>query len=412
MKWLLVLVGFLAAVSGGVIPPRCFSEDNLSQGFNTDLSGIVDFSFDLYREASTLTNAENFFFSPYSIWTALVLAYFGSAGNTKAELQDVLRITDKPATLALWRALEMLYENRAGNTSEYTFNIANRIYFDQTLRVRPCVSTILHNEVETVNFKDLTGSAAQINDFVSNTTKSLIPTIVSPIDMLDALMVLVNAAYFKGTWQYQFKPSNTRQSKFFITPGNSVDVPMMSLRTELRHGHSKDLSANVLELPYAGNDLSMLLLLPDVEGEEGFSAMVSALTASSLSRAITKRSMENSEVFLTLPKFKVELELKKELIEALQNLGINDLFNDTTSNLTDFVNKPGLAITKSIHKAFMEVSEEGTEAAAATGFIAYTRSSFGSVPKTFSCNRPFVFLIHDNNTKNVIFMGAYKSPVP
>ncbi|KAG7161247.1 Serpin B11-like [Homarus americanus] len=332
MKWLLVLVGFLAAVSGGVIPPRCFSEDNLSQGFNTDLSGIVDFSFDLYREASTLTNAENFFFSPYSIWTALVLAYFGSAGNTKAELQDVLRITDKPATLALWRALEMLYENRAGNTSEYTFNIANRIYFDQTLRVRPCVSTILHNEVETVNFKDVR--------------------------------------------------------------------------------HSKDLSANVLELPYAGNDLSMLLLLPDVEGEEGFSAMVSALTASSLSRAITKRSMENSEVFLTLPKFKVELELKKELIEALQNLGINDLFNDTTSNLTDFVNKPGLAITKSIHKAFMEVSEEGTEAAAATGFIAYTRSSFGSVPKTFSCNRPFVFLIHDNNTKNVIFMGAYKSPVP
>ncbi|KAK8741745.1 hypothetical protein OTU49_002373 [Cherax quadricarinatus] len=418
MGWIAVsVVALMTAVvtTVGSTVPHCFADNNSnpSRSFNTDLSGISDFGFDLYRELSSKGTAKNFFFSPYSIWTALTLSYLGSAGNTKTQLEASLRVTGKTSTLRLWRALETMYAQRAASNPQYTFNMANRVYFDNILHLRPCITNILHKELHIVDFSDVHGTSTSINEFVSSTTKGRIPELVTPDDMVDALMVLVNAAYFKGTWRYQFKPSSTTTQSFFVSSSNSVDVPMMKLKTNLRLAQSTELGAQILELPYAGDVISMLLLLPDVEGEAGFSNMVSALSGGSLSRVTSGWSSQRVLVELLLPKFKLEKTLKNELKEGLINLGIRDLFNSSLADLTDFVEENHLSVSKTIHKAFVEVSEEGTEAAAATALIAYTRSSFSKAYQLvhkFHCNRPFVFIIHDNQAKNVLFMGAYKSP--
>ncbi|XP_069179926.1 leukocyte elastase inhibitor-like [Procambarus clarkii] len=412
MRWEAVAGVTMATVVVATVAsvvPQCLSDSGNSRGVNTDLSGINDFSFDLYRQLSRNTPAENLFFSPYSIWTALTLIYFGTAGSTKTQLEAALRVTDKASTLRLWRALDVMYAQRASSQPQYTFNIANRAYFDDLLDLRPCISTILHKELQKIDFSDLYGSSATINEFVSTTTKGLIPNLVSPDDMVDAIMMLINAAYFKGTWRYQFKPSHTQPRQFFVSPGHSVDVAMMRIKTKLRLAHSEELAAQVLEVPYAGDAISMLLLLPDVEGEEGFRRVVSALTSGTLLRATQERAHTDT-VELFLPKFKLEQMLEDDLKEGLKNLGIRDLFNGSLADLSQFSVNKELVVSKTIHKAFVEVNEEGTEAAASTAVVAVVRSGFNRA-HSFVCNRPFLFLIHDNQTKNVLFMGAYKKPL-
>ncbi|XP_069946105.1 leukocyte elastase inhibitor [Cherax quadricarinatus] len=418
MRWVAVasvaLVTIAVATTGKTSVSNCFTEKRrISGGFQTDLSGINGFGFDLYRQFSFKNTVENVFFSPYSIWASLALSYFGSAGNTKTQLEAKLGLTDKTSTLKLWRALEMVYAQRAIKNPHYTFSMASRVYFNNNLHLRPCITSIFYKELQSVDFSNVVGTAAAINDFVSSTTKGLIPQVVTPDDMVDALMMLVNAAYFKGIWMHRFQPSSTTNQKFFISPAHSVDVPMMNLRTYLRQTKSPQLGAQILELPYIGGDISMLLLLPDEEGEIGFSRMVSALNGGTFFNLISKWSGQTVLVDVLLPKFRLEQTLKDELKESLKNLGINDLFNISSANLTDFVVHEVLSVSKTIHKAFVEVSEEGTEAAAATGQIGYTRFGFGKPRNNFlkfHCNRPFLFLIFDNQMKNVLFMGAYKHP--
>nr|XP_045596765.1 leukocyte elastase inhibitor-like [Procambarus clarkii]XP_045596766.1 leukocyte elastase inhibitor-like [Procambarus clarkii] len=417
MRWEAVAGVTMATVVVATVAsvvPQCLSDSSNfrsgnSKSVNTDLSGINDFSFDLYRQLSRNTPAENLFVSPYSIWTALTLTYFGTAGSTKTQLEAALRVTDKASTLRLWRALDVMYAQRAKSQPQYTFNIANRAYFDDLLDLRPCISTILRKELQMIDFSDLHRASATINEFVSTTTKGHIPNLVSPEDMADAVMILINAAYFKGTWRYQFKPSHTQPRQFFVSPGHSVDVPMMKIKAKFRLVHSTELRARVLEVPYAGDAISMLLLLPDLEGVEGFSHTVSALASNTLLE-VTKGNVQAVTVDLLLPKFKMEQMFNEDLMEGLKNLGIRDLFNSSSADLSQFSVNKELVVSKTIHKAFVEVNEEGTEAAAATAVLTYVRSGFNRA-HSFVCNRPFLFLIHDNQTKNVLFMGAYKKPL-
>merc|ERR1712212_1481583 len=150
-----------------------------------------------------------------------------------------------------------------------------------------------------------------------------------------------------------------------------------------------------------------ILLPPFISGDNGFNAMVENLNASTLHDAID--NMWRIEVEVTIPKFKLEQMVNDELIESLGRMGINDLFIPGTADLSAFANDTDLSVGKSIHKAFVEVSEEGMEAAAATAFISL-RIARPVGPEKFVCNHPFLFVIYDNLTKNVLFMGAYKNP--
>ncbi|ROT75929.1 serine proteinase inhibitor 8 [Penaeus vannamei] len=390
---------------------RCFSaRDDFSVKVNTDLSGITDFGFELYRQLAPPESPENFFFSPYSIWTAFTLAYFGAGGETAAQLQRALRVDDQAATLGLWRALEAMYQRRQGIN---TFTVANRAFIHNNLPIRPCISELLKREVERVNFLETLPLVAHVNNFASASTKGRITEIVSPDDLRNALMVLVNAAYFKGTWQYFFSAKATRPREFYVTPGVPITTPMMKQTASLRYGEFDHIAARVLELPYADGAMSMVLLLPMEEGTQGFANMVSKLNQNNLRAVTLEKNLVKKNVDLLLPKFKLEQTVSESLIPALQNLGIRDIFDSRKVDLTGFGPLRNITVDKVIHKAFVEVNEEGTEAAAVTAAILVFKSASSSrddLPVQFYCNRPFVFLIQDNETQNILFMGAFKRP--
>nr|XP_045596858.1 serpin B6-like [Procambarus clarkii] len=233
MAWGAIATVTLAML--GTVAPQYFVEKDTSS-VTVNLSSIYDFSFDLYRQLSPKGRAENILFSPYSIWAALAMAYFGSEGDTKIQLKAALRVTDKISTLKLWRKLGMKYSENATTVTQHSLSVVNRAYFDESLTLRPYMSKILHSELKLIDFSDLQESAATINAFVSNTTNGKIPTLLSPDDLVYAVMLLINAAYFKGTWKYQFDSSSTASKQFFVSPGNPVDVLMMKTKTKLRLG--------------------------------------------------------------------------------------------------------------------------------------------------------------------------------
>lgn len=194
---------------------QCFSDnDDTSKPKSTDLSGITDFGLTLFKELFPYKESKNFFFSPYSIWSALTLSYFGSKGNTELQLRKALGVTDKVDTLKQWRALEFMYKMRQMNKSDYSFSVANRAYFDKTVRLNTCVENILKNELRLADFSKANKVSAEINDWVSNTTKGRIPELVTAGDLAQANMLLANAAYFKGNWLSQFKKSATSKALF------------------------------------------------------------------------------------------------------------------------------------------------------------------------------------------------------
>ncbi|XP_064083432.1 leukocyte elastase inhibitor-like [Macrobrachium nipponense] len=411
MGWVTSLL-LLAAVR--VARPQCLTPEDDFKGatYSTDLSHITNFGLDLYKRLSPATSSQNFFFSPYSIWNALTLAYFASGGNTQRELEATLKVSNKVSTVKLWKELELFYDGRQRNNSLYTFSLANRAYIDQRLTLRSCVQKILTNETRINDFTDKPRSARLINSFVNEVTRGLIPEIVTEKDLDRILMVIVNAAYFKGTWETQFDPANTRPRDFFVSQGQSAPLAMMSQFGRFRYGESPTLGARLLELPYDGDDISMILLLPQTRLPFGdrFVNMVNNLNSATLREAIHPNNMAPTRVDVLLPKFRFNLELREELKRALQGMGIVDLFDKDRADLSVFTNTKGLYVDKIIHKAFVEVNEEGTEAAAATALLVPVRSFSSNQPVVFHCNEPFVFLIYDKKTNNVLFLGAIKNP--
>ncbi|XP_050709979.1 serine protease inhibitor 88Ea-like isoform X3 [Eriocheir sinensis] len=208
---------------------------------SANLSSITDFGLDLFRELYPYNTTErNFFFSPYSVWSALSLAYFGSKGQTEEELAAALGVTDKVTALKSWRALEFLYAMRQANKSSYTFNVANRAYFDESVQLRPCIEQILTSELATVDFTKPDVAAAEINSFVSNTTKGRIQDLVTPAHVAGARMVLANAAFFKGVWLYQFKKSATAKGLFYSSFEDYTFVDMMRQKGNFRYGKEEE----------------------------------------------------------------------------------------------------------------------------------------------------------------------------
>ncbi|KAK8739425.1 hypothetical protein OTU49_003631, partial [Cherax quadricarinatus] len=215
-------------VLASVVSPQCISNnDRLSLPLTPDLEHITPFSLDLLKELYPPTATGNFFFSPYSIWNALVLAYFGSAGQTRQQLQDVLRLSDPSNTLATYKALDRLYEKRHANTSEYVIDIANKVYVNKNFNLRVCIRKVLSKEVQNVDFTKGNEAAGTINKFVSQKTRGKIPTVVSGRDVQSASMVLINAAYFKGLWKTAFKPKDTLKKEFYPVPDKTISVDMM-----------------------------------------------------------------------------------------------------------------------------------------------------------------------------------------
>ncbi|XP_037790779.1 LOW QUALITY PROTEIN: leukocyte elastase inhibitor A-like [Penaeus monodon] len=396
------------SLSFGLVSPQCISkDDSLVPPPRTYLGHIAPFSVGLLKEV--LPASGNFFFSPYSIWTALTLAYFGSNGSTKTQLERVLQLGNREGALALYKSVDNRYRLQENNPNN-TINAANRIYVQDGLPLRECLQTVFSKEMKAVDFRQQAQAAAgEINRFVSDTTRGKIPEIVSANSVSGAVMVLVNAVYFKGLWERQFKVENTAPQRFFVTPNRHAMVPMMSQESGFKYGESQELDAQVLEMPYRSGRTSMFVLLPRDQGTgRELDEMVQRLNPSTLTAALT--DTHEQTVHLKFPKFKFEKKIDSALQQALVRMGVADLFSDR-ADLTNFKSDGGLQATGIIHKAVVEVDEEGAEAAAATAIIVtFSAIAIPPPPVRFTCDRPFLFLIRDNDIDNILFIGAYRQP--
>ncbi|XP_066945266.1 uncharacterized protein [Macrobrachium rosenbergii] len=413
MKWLTLAAAALATLTHHVtlVQSQCFTNnDRFNVVLQTNLSNIADFGLDLLREFSAFSPEGNVIFSPYSIWSALSLAYFGSAGKTESQLRAVLRAESKIGALRMHKALDLTYQLRNLVGVNYVFKLANKIYVDENLPFRNCTINVLPNEIEHVDFRNKQKAVDKINTFVSDKTEGRIKDLVDADALTDAQLVLVNAAYFKGSWLRPFKPSMTH-SAVFTTDKSKGELKMMHLKERLKYVEDKDQGIRLLELPYDDQVVSMFLVLPSSAGDQKFEGVLSRLEGPLLQKAMA--GMTTKLVNLTLPKFTYEMTLTKELTESLINLGVTDLFNRTTGNLTRFVEGTSMGVSESIHRAFIEVSEEGTEAAAATAFVVNTRMGPAQAKVDFvefHCDRPFLYYLYDNDTSNVLFLGTFRSP--
>ena len=376
------------------------------------VSGNNAFALDLYQ--SLRTSDGNLFYSPYSISLALAMTYGGARGETEAQMADVLHFDLSQADLhaALNRLdLTLMQSTDAEDEDEQQpmqLNIANAVWAQQDHPFLPEYLDLLAlNYGAGLHLADFTTQAEpirrEINNWISDQTQERIQDILSPGD-LDALtrMVLVNAIYFKADWQVQFDANDTHEAPFTLLDGSQVQVDLMSIDLSLLYLRGENYQA--VELPYAGGDAVMDILLPD-EGQ--FEAFEAGLDGSELDAILS--GMQNTQLHLEMPKFTFRSQFA--LAEQLAGLGMTDAFDPSMADFSGMDGRRDLFISDVIHQAFVAVDEEGTEAAAATVVIMkLTGLPFPGIQLTI--DRPFIFLIRDLTSGQILFIGRVLNPAP
>ncbi len=366
------------------------------------------FALDLYRELRSA--GSNLFFSPHSISTALAMTYAGARGETAAEMARVLHFTLPPEQLfPAFNALDLALQPGKPKEKEQPLELqgANALWGQQGYTFQSEFLDLLAQNygagMRLVDFKTAPEAARQaINQWVSEQTKNRIQDLIAPgvIDTLTRL-VLVNAIYFKGGWLYPFNALATHEAPFTRLDGSQVNVPLMSWSEAETVRYAQGAGYQMVELPYQGGNAVMTILLPDA-GQ--FAAVEEKLTAAQLTTLLS--GMNPQEVKVTMPRFKNESAF--DLTQALGKLGMSTAL----SGAADFSGMTGqrdLYIGAVVHKAFVEVNESGTEAAAATAVIMKLTGA-PVQPLEVRVDRPFIYLIRDTQTGAVLFMGRVLDP--
>lgn len=364
------------------------------------------FALDLYANVREADG--NLFFSPTSISTALAMTYAGAKGQTADEMAKVMHFTlgqEKlhPAFAALIK--EMNGTGTDAAKRGYQLSVANALWGQAGYPWKEGFLKVAKENygagLSEVNFAQSEAARKTINSWVEKETRDKIKDLIpSGVLTSDTRLVLTNAIYFKGDWAAQFDKKRTFDQKFFISADKNVMTPMMHRSGEYRIFENNDLQ--VLELPYKGKELSMLVLLP--RKVAGLGDLEKGLTAAKLDEYV-KNLRTEKEVEVTLPKFKIEHNLP--LTKVLQDMGMKQAFGND-ADLTGMADREKLFISDVLHKAFVEVNEEGTEAAAATAVVVATRSA--RVTPTFRADRPFMFVLRDNRNGSILFLGRLANP--
>jgi len=376
---------------------------------------LIKALFEKYERESI---EENIFISPSSIYHTLMLAYFGSRGETQAELTRALGFSSlgKSSVLKTYmfdRAYQAVRENTPG--LGYVFKHANKLYFEKDLKLNECLRLALGDQIELVNFKEDPEAAREnMNQWVEENTNGIIQELV-PEGYVDysTRASLVNAAYFKGQWASQFKASETKFGNFYIKRDQIRMVKFMRQKGSFNYYVSEELQAHVLELPYEGDHVSMLVILPPWK-DDSLQETVRRMTPEVMKGVIAEIKTGYGKVEkldVMLPKFSISGSL--ELLEPLEKLNVSQLFGGN-SNLTGFLDQYGgekdtVSLNSAQHKSFIEVNEEGSEAAAATALLGF-RSARPLFHSQFKADHPFLFLIYDKQTDTILFFGVYQHP--
>ena len=374
------------------------------------IDGNSAFAFDLYQALSEKDG--NLFYSPHSISLAMAMAYAGARGETEQQMSDTLRFNlpqDRlhPALNGLDSELGKRGQGAQGKDSKgFRLNIVNAIWGQKDYSFQPAFLDVLAGNygagLRILDFiKETEKSRVTINQWVSDQTEGRIEDLI-PQGTIDELtrLVLTNAVYFNAAWQHQFGKNATADGQFHLLDGRQVTVPMM--RQQESFGYTKGEGYQAIELPYDGNELSMVVLLPDA-GQ--FATFEEGLQAQQVGEIIS--GLQRSRVDLTMPRFEFDSEFS--LKDSLAGLGMPIAFTEN-ADFSGMTGKRELLISAVIHKAFVSVDETGTEAAAATAVIVGVTSAPIEPPVKVTLDRPFIFLIRDIETGAIIFIGRVLNP--
>ncbi|XP_053470798.1 leukocyte elastase inhibitor isoform X1 [Ictalurus furcatus] len=409
----------------------------------------TNFALHLFTKIKEGNKTGNVFYSPLSISSALAMVSLGAAGNTATQMSEVLCFNKpvKPKSVqpvAVQQAQQsqkvqlpsalpkVLHHNKAKDDVHVSFNklmaelnkagapyalsMANRLYGEQTYKFVEKflkeTKTHYHAELETVDFKANAESArVNINNWVEKQTKEKIKNLLEEgtVDNLTRL-VLVNAIYFKGSWEKQFDVEATQKRPFKLNKKETKPVQMMNQDTEFPLALIPDLRCKILEIPYKGKELSMLIMLPfEIEDNTtGLEKLEHQLTYDNFMEWTQPDRMRTVEVQVSLPRF--TLEKTYDMKELLISMGMVDAFDKGKCDFSHMSPCDDLVLSKVVHKSFVEVNEEGTEAAAATAAGMMTRCFRPTPKELFVADHPFLFFIQHKPTRSILFCGRYSSP--
>jgi serpin B len=348
----------------------------------------------------------NLFFSPTSIWSALAMTSAGAEGETRQQMAEVLHFSLPGERVhAAFADLKRTWSDP--QQRDYELLMANRLWGQEGYDfLADYLSTTREQYGAELARVDFAGQAEQvrkqINTWVQQQTQDRITNLIAPgtLNRLTRL-VLTNAIYFQGKWQHKFDEEATQDAPFHVTPGETATVPMMFQKERFRYAASDGLQ--IVELPYVGQDLSMLVLLP--EQGDGLAQLEQRLTMERLEQWLSQ--LRSRELKVYLPRFTITDQF--QLASTLVAMGMSAAFSPQQADFSGISANKELYISDAIHKAFVQVNEEGTEAAAATGVVVGV-TSLPPPPVEFRADHPFLFLIRDNRTRSILMVGRLSEP--
>lgn len=419
LKCVFTLLVVMATAAG------CFGADTPAARGKTEevvVEGNNRFALELY--AKLRTQEGNLFFSPYSISTALAMAYAGARSETEAQMARVMHFPAGPKVLpkdydgpiqqgwdqerfhsAFGAIIKDL--NAKGEKGNYELSVANALWgqkgYGFLAEFLELIEAKYGGKLNEVDFIAATEAARQtINAWVEKETKDKIKNLIQK-GVLDKLtrLVLTNAIYFKGNWARQFEEDKTKEAPFTLISGEKVDVPMMNQTAEFNYMETEDFQG--LELPYVDDELSMIILLPrKVDELSNLEKLLSLEKFSGWLGRLSKR-----KVIVSVPKFRMTSRFG--LAGVLRSMGMMDAFS-VKANFSGMNGKRDLFISAVVHKAYVDVNEEGTEAAAATAVVMRLKSAMPAQIPVFRADHPFLFLIRDNKSGSILFIGRAMNP--
>ncbi|XP_025970701.2 leukocyte elastase inhibitor-like isoform X1 [Dromaius novaehollandiae] len=409
---------------------------------------INEFCLDLYKEYNKNAEGMNIIFSPMSISIALALVELGAKHNSAAQIEKVLHLRkatgrmslgSTPETTAPEIELDQSQERQPyfslGSTDggthheefhalllqlqnldkRYILSLANNLFVQQEFEFRQqylmCAKELYGAILQTVDFQNaLEAAREKINSWVESETQGKITELFAP-GVLDshAVLVLVNVIYFKASWEHKFEEKNTVQRDFRLNQNESKPVQMMYQKGKFKLSYIEEIGAQILELPYVQKSLSMIILLPDdmADGStNGLEQIEKAMTYEKLVLWTSSEHMSGGTVEVYLPRFKLEGSFDLNLF--LQAMGMTDVFLESKADLSAMSFSKTLFLSKVVHKTYVEVNEEGTIAAGATGAEIVRRSL--PFTEVFMADHPFLFFIRHNPTDSILFLGKLCSP--
>lgn len=362
-----------------------------------------EFSLGLFQKIAETETEDNFMISPLSINFALAMTVNGAKNNTQSQMLASMGFTNFEME-EFNQYFGFVMDELVNLDSDVSLNIANSIWYRNGFTILPAFLNVNQQyydaQIAGLDFSS-PEAVSTINNWVSNATNDKIPTIIDAIGG-DVVMYLINAVYFNGKWKYEFDPAQTQKRDFYVSSAQTVEVDMMEMQSKIKYFYDPELQ--IAEIPYGNGNFVMDILVP---ASDKTPQDVIANLSPARWQGLTQ-GLYNQDVVLSMPKFKFDFE--KNLVSCLQALGMTDMFIDGVADFSGIDGLGGLFVSAVKHKTYIDVNEEGTEAAAVTSVEFAVTSVNPDGPIYLFANKPFVFVIRETSTGIILFTGVVKNP--